>query len=50
MVLGVGERMIFGFGGVACGGGVDGFEEPGLLVLVAFWSFANRFSRICQGP
>lgn len=47
-VLGVGGGIGFGFGGAARGGGVVGFEEPGSLVLVAFWSLANRFSRICQ--
>ena len=46
MVLGVGGGIGFDFRGVTCGGGVVGLEEPGLLVLVAFWSFANRFSRI----
>jgi hypothetical protein len=44
--LGVGAGIGFGFGGATCGSGVAGLEEPGLLVLAAFWSFANRFSRI----
>lgn len=26
----------FGFGGATCGGGVVGFEEPGLLELAVF--------------
>ena len=46
MVFGVGAGIGLGFGGATCGGGVAGLEEPGLLVLAAFWSFANRFSRI----
>lgn len=44
--MGVGGGIGFGFGGATCGGGVAGLEELGLLVLAAFWSFANRFSRI----
>lgn len=48
VVLGVGAGIGFGLGGVARGGGVAGFEEPGLLVAAAFWSFANRLSRICK--
>ena len=46
MVLGVGGGIGFGLGGATCGGGVADLEELGLLVLAAFWSFANRFSRI----
>lgn len=46
MVLGVGAGIGFGFGDETCGGGVAGLEELGLLVPAAFWSFANRFSRI----
>ena len=46
VVFGVGAGIGFGFGGVTCGGGVAGLEELGLLLLAAFWSFANRFSRI----
>ena len=46
MVLGVGAGIGLGFGGATCGGGVAGLEELGLLVLVALWSFASRFSRI----
>lgn len=44
--FGVGAGIGFGFGGATCRGGVADLEEPGLLVLEAFWSFANRFSRI----
>jgi hypothetical protein len=47
MVFGVGAGIGLGFGGAARGGGVVGFEEPGSFV-VAFWSFASRFSRICE--
>ena len=46
VVLGVGAGIGFGFGGATCRGGVVGLEVPGLFVLAAFWSFANRFSRI----
>lgn len=46
MVFGVGAGIGFAFRGVARGGNMVGFEEPESLVAAAFWSLANRFSRI----
>ena len=48
VALGVGAGIGLGFEGVTRGGGVAGFEEPESFVAAGFWSFASRFSRICN--